>query len=91
MTTRSIIILILLIACTALVLYALYKSPPMPPLETRNSDGSDPFFPVVMFDKPWQYLRDLFFTAVHLGGSVCLGVLLLLALVMATGFHRFIF
>jgi hypothetical protein len=61
------------------------------PLAIHNSDGSDPALPVVMFDKPWQWLQDLFYTAVYVGGSICLGVLLLLALVLATGLHRVLF
>jgi hypothetical protein len=60
-------------------------------LAQQNSDGSDPSLPIAMFDKPLAWLRDLFFTAVYVGGSVCLGVLLLLALVFATGLHRVIF
>ena len=62
-----------------------------PGLYTANSDGSDPSMPAITFEKPWQWLADLFYTAVYIGGSVCLGVLLLLVLVLATGLHRVIF
>lgn len=57
----------------------------------QNSDGSDVGMPIVMFDKPLAWIRDIFFTAVYVGGYVCLGVLLLLAFVFATGLHRVLF
>jgi len=60
-------------------------------LTQANSDGSDPSLPIVMFDKPWKWLADLFYTAVYVGGSVCLGALLLLAAMFATGLHRVLF
>ncbi len=39
----------------------------------------------------WEWLQDLLYAAVHITGSVCLGILLALALVFATGLHRVIF
>lgn len=60
-------------------------------LTQQNSDGSDQSLPITMFDSPREWLRDLFFKAVYVSGSVCLVVLLLLALMFATGLHRVLF
>ena len=60
-------------------------------LQQDNSDGSDPGLPVVMFEKPWQWLQDLFYTVIYIGGFVLMGALLLAAMVWATGLHRVIF
>lgn len=39
----------------------------------------------------WQWLQDLFYTAVFIGGSVVLGAILLAVLVWATGLGRVLF
>lgn len=44
-----------------------------------------------MFEKPWQWIRDLFFTAIYMSISVLLGVLLLAVLIWVTGLHRVFF
>lgn len=60
-------------------------------LDQTNSDGSDPGLPVVMFDKPWQWAADMVYAVIFLGCSICLGALLLIFLVWATGLHRVLF
>ena len=54
-----------------------------------KKDASD--LPSVRFDKPWQWLQDLFYTAVYVAGSVVMGVILLAALVCVTGLHKVLF
>lgn len=39
----------------------------------------------------WQWLQDLFSTFVYIGGPILMGVLLLAAVVWATGLHRVLF
>lgn len=64
---------------------------PSPEFCQANSDGSDPGLPIVMFEKPFQWLKDLFFTVIYIGGGVLLGALFLVAMVWTTGLHRVLF
>lgn len=46
---------------------------------------------IEMINRPLEWLRDLLYAAIYVGGSVLLGVLLLAAMVLATGLHRYLF
>ena len=45
---------------------------PSPEFCQANSDGSDPGLPIVMFEKPYQWIQDLFYEAVWWTGTVFL-------------------
>lgn len=55
------------------------------PQRNRQEDSD---LPVIMFEKPYQWLQDLFYTAVFFVGSITLGAALLAVLVWVTGLHR---
>lgn len=63
----------------------------------RAAEGN-PGYPFELLDgKPatepsvWQWLEDLFYTAVYIVGSVAIGVILLVVVMLTTGLHRAIF
>lgn len=56
----------------------------------HNSDNSDQEL-IVMFEHPWQWIADIFYTAVYVVGAIALGALVAVFLAIATGLHTTLF